>query len=592
MKKIKFLLFLFIILFHSSTRAQKISYFKIKPPNYTNHKLDEIVLPFWDDFSSSKKLDDKFWSSSENVSIKDFDNINAPSKNIVLFDGIDKNGLPYDNSGGYGTSDVLISDVINMKNLLSADSVFLSFFWRFNINGEYPDYEDTIFVDFLNDKNLWETVWYKNGGSLNKKNKFKFEGIYLNQKFLHESFQFKIYNKGNSMGPFDSWLIDYVYVDKDRTRNDSTFIDRTIVHEGNKIFKDLISVPLDHLSYSENYSDTITIKIKNLDKNIHPLNYSVEADLPSENLQFKYYDKEPLKPILNGLEEREIKINPINLSEFKSKSDSLIINFLFYIDSGDSTLFNKDLLVNDSSRFSFMFSDFYSYDDGEAEYAAGLNLKNSELVLQYETFTQDTLTDIQIYFPENIYSTYTNQVEIMIYENLKNDGKILSSQFIEPEFNGRFSEYKLSKPIIVSDTFYIGFRQLENSFLPIGLDKNNNTSDKIFYKIDNSWISNDIVRGSIMIRPVFGKSNYVLTKINSLEQEKTVKVFPNPSSGIYNLSKFIQKARLYDINGKFLKSFRDIKEIDIRNLKNGVYILIIEDKNMFQKIKLVKTETI
>ena len=39
---------------------------------------------------------------------------------------------------------------------------------------------------------------------------------------------------------------------------------------------------------------------------------------------------------------------------------------------------------------------------------------------------QDTLTDIQIYFPENIYSTYTNQVEILIYENLNNDGKILS----------------------------------------------------------------------------------------------------------------------------------------------------------------------
>ena len=47
--------------------------------------------------------------------------------------------------------------------------MFLSFFWRFNINGEYPDYEDTIFIDFLSDKNLWETVWYKNGGYTNKK---------------------------------------------------------------------------------------------------------------------------------------------------------------------------------------------------------------------------------------------------------------------------------------------------------------------------------------------------------------------------------------------------------------------------------------
>ena len=47
------------------------------------------------------------------------------------------------------------------------------------------------------------------------------------------------------------------------------------MHEGNKIFKDLVSVPLDHLPTQKIIPDTITIKIKNLDKNIHPLNYSL-----------------------------------------------------------------------------------------------------------------------------------------------------------------------------------------------------------------------------------------------------------------------------------------------------------------------------
>ena len=39
------------------------------------------------------------------------------------------------------------------------------------------------------------------------------------------------------------------------------------------------------------------------------------------------------------------------------------------------------------------------------------------------------------------------------------------------------------------------------------------------------------------------------------------------------------------------KIFRDINEIDIKNLKME-FTFIIEDKNIFQKVKLVKTETI
>ena len=67
-------------------------------------------------------------------------------------------------------------------------------------------------------------------------------------------------------------------------------------------------------------------------------------------------------------------------------------------------------------RFNVSFESSYSFDDGSAEFAAGLNQKNSELVLKHLTFTEDTLTHIQIYFPNNLYSSYSSDIELLIYK--------------------------------------------------------------------------------------------------------------------------------------------------------------------------------
>ena len=117
-------------------------------------------------------------------------------------------------------------------------------------------------------------MWFQNGGNINNKNQFVFKNILLDQNFFHENFQFKIYNKGNTKGPFDSWLIDYIYLNKNRTKNDSTFLDRALAYNGYKIFKNHISIPLDHINFSDNFSDSISFQLNNLDKDIQPINYT------------------------------------------------------------------------------------------------------------------------------------------------------------------------------------------------------------------------------------------------------------------------------------------------------------------------------
>jgi hypothetical protein len=588
MKQISKLLLSFLLIFICTfSFGQRLESFKLSAPsnNYSSHSLDTILIPFWDDFSGNDSIENNIWSVYESLSVKDYYNINAPSLNVIEFDGLNKDGIPYNYENGYGVSDILESDKINLNNFNLQDSLYLSFYWNYNINGELPDNEDSLKVEFLDKNNVWKTVWVKNGGNENHSDLFSFESILISPDYLHQNFMFKLYNKGNTEGPFDSWLVDYFYLDKNRSKYDSLSLDRTISHKGFKVLNNHISVPFNHLSYADSYADSIVFSINNLDNQIQPINYSFEAYIKEFDLSFIYSQNKELSPILGGNESRNIINNPIKLSDFKLGKDSIEVDFSFYIESGDSTYLNKNLILNDTTNFQIKFSDFYSYDDGKAEYAAGLNQKNSELVLEHFTFTSDTLTHIQILFPETIENTYTQNIELVIYKKIDNESTKLRSQNVGISYdNNKFNTYKLDNPLIVEDTFYIGFKQFESNFLSVGLDKNNNTSDKIFYKIDNQWEQNDIIKGSLMIRPIFKNSDLVISGINEKTQPKSIIIFPNPSNGIFYLSKKVEKLKVLDSRGSILLSDENTDEINLSKSYKGIYYLIIMDeKNQITK---------
>ena len=591
MKQISNLLLSFLLIFICTfSFGQRLKSFKLSTPsnNYSSRSLDTILIPFWDDFSGNDSIENNIWSVYESLSVKDYYNINAPSLNVIEFDGLNKDGIPYNYENGYGVSDILESDKINLNSFNLQDSLYLSFYWNYNFNGELPDNEDSLKVEFLDKNNVWKTVWIKNGGSENHSQIFSFESILISPDYLHQNFMFKLYNKGNTEGPFDSWLVDYFYLDKNRSKYDSLSLDRTISYKGFKVLNNHISVPFNHLSYADSYADSIVFSINNLDNQIQPINYSFEAYIKEFDLSFIYSQNKELSPILGGNESRNIINNPIKLSDFKLGKDSIEVDFSFYIESGDSTHLNKNLILNDTTNFQIKFSDFYSYDDGKAEYAAGLNQKNSELVLEHFTFTSDTLTHIQILFPETIENTYTQNIELVIYKKIDNESTKLRSQNVDISYdNNNFNTYKLDNPLIVEDTFYIGFKQFESNFLSVGLDKNNNTSDKIFYKIDNQWEQNDIIKGSLMIRPIFKNSDLVISGINEKSQPKSIIIFPNPSNGIFFLSKKVEKLKVLDSRGSILLSDENTDKINLSKSYKGIYYLFIIDDNSQITKKLI-----
>ena len=538
--------------------------------NLNIHTSDTTSLPFWDDFSIINT--NNKWSKYDNKSIKNYGNNNAPSINVIEFDGLDSFGTPYNHTNGYGESDVLISSAINIENYINNNTIYMSFFWNFNINGELPDYQDSLKLEFLNSNQSWEMVWFTVGGIENfKGNNFQYEIINVGDKFLHDNFKFKFSNIGNSEGPFDSWVIDYIYINNDRSIFDSTFIDRTLTNLNSKIFSEYVSIPIDHFENSIEILDSMEISIKNLDSNIQPINYFFKAFSNDTDESIDIISGEELSPILNGFETRSIKTGKVDITRFNTDKDSLNLNLIFYITSGDLSSENKNYLNNDTSYSSIKFSNFYSYDDGEAEYAAGLNQKNSELVVKFYTLKQDTLTHLAILF-SSINNSYNEDINLVGYKNI--DQEKLFDQRENIDSNNKIITFKLKNPLIIKDTFFIGFKQNSDTFLPVGLDKNNESNDKIFFKVDGRWNQNEVINGSFIIRPIFAKTDGLITKVD--KSEKKIIVYPNPSSGSVYFDQKIDKLFLVDLKGKVVsKVYKNVDNINLNHLVEGTYYIII-----------------
>jgi len=80
------------------------------------------------------------------------------------------------------------------------------------------------------------------------------------------------------------------------------------------------------------------------------------------------------------------------------------------------------------------------------------------------------------------------------------------------------------------------------------------------------------------------------TSISTYELQK-VSVYPNPSSGIFNVQsaeKFLE-VKLMDLSGKFLElKYDNLGSFDISEFQKGVYILLIKTEKGIISKKIIK----
>jgi hypothetical protein len=281
-------------------------------------------------------------------------------------------------------------------------------------------------------------------------------------------------------------------------------------------------------------------------------------------------------------------------------SDSTVIRSTFIFKSGDKQLFEVigsdndtlflpvDLKANDTLVQEYTIHNYLAYDDGTAEFSAGVNLIQGELALAFYAPNPDTLTDIDIYFPAISPSTVGQAIEIKVWSNLSDQG-VLRQRPAVIEATGRntFQRFALGTPIIVQDTFYIGFEQFTNNYIGVGFDRNNTAGSSFIYSFtDEVWKQNDRVSGSLMIRPVFrSASDFILG--NEREPIKEVVIYPNPSIGHFSLDGAYEEIYVFDLYGRVVYHSTTKPVHDASSLEPGIYFVRVQAGDQITTKKLL-----
>jgi hypothetical protein len=589
-----------------------------------------LSLPFWEDFSftpinipgdtNSNYPLDSLWHNSNSVWINAGVGINAPSKNVASFDGLDELGIPYSDAIlTNGFRDSLTSQPIDMSETSvpvgERNSVFFSFFYQWQGNGEPPDPNDFLQVEMKNSSGKWEIVLTIIPKGSMSRSEFYDTIIQIpndNARFFHNQFRFRFENFGRKSGPFDTWNIDYIYLAKNRTLSSNSFPDRAIASQATPLFGRYTAAPLEHFLKTAPF-DSVEFDVKNLKKAVAEIAIGYEA-----NMTFRNYDEGtftdytipfsaggvgPNGGLMNPSERARVRMENIpdtsDPQQFNPAADSIDIELDIKVISGDNLDSSRpnflpiDFRINDTLSTTYRLKDYYAYDDGTAEYAARLNTTTDKLAVAFDMLTDvaDTLVGFDIYFPD--FGLNSNRlVDFSVYEDnngMPGDAIYTISSYslqVQDAIN-KFQRVKIIENVRVQNRFYIGYT---SPSVRIGLDYSNNTGDKIFVDIGSGWYQNTDINGTLMIRPLFGKGEQgPVTGIP--EEVLTIATYPNPNNGEFFVDRKIEVLQIINVAGQpirySIETVGEQQRVNLQQTTPGLYILKIKKGNSVAAHKII-----
>ncbi len=568
----------------------------------TQQSQSVLTLPFWDDFSTSGQIPDTDkWVNSENVRISNGIGKNAPTLNVAIFDGVTASGSPYNATSLInGATDSLISQVIDLGVLGfdQRDSVYLSFFWQINGNGELPDAEDSLVLQFKEPSGRWQSVWNQTGGVENESDEFEQVLLQVGREYHHDGFQFRFRSFSRLAGPFDTWLIDYVYLNDSRHANDIAYLDRALTRKPSFLIGPYSAMPTEQFfADPEKYLIETDAEFLNLNSFFQPVQFStIVKDIVNDVELERLNDQTVANPLPDAFERRVFTSPPLSASSIDRNADSLLLETSYFINSGDNfliesinpgvdTIFSEsvDYRINDTVKVVTVIDDYLAYDDGDPDFAAGINQAGGQLAYQYFAETRALLTHIDINFP---FVQQTGEpISIYVWSQLDNEANsiLYQNQYAVLRSNeiGELRAYQLDTPIFVQDTFYIGYQQATNEFLAVGLDKNQDSGDKMFFNVSGEWRENETVNGSFLMRPRFDKATAAIFVPGQTVITPSVTVFPNPSNGAFYIEGEVNQLRVFDNWGQ-------AKTIRTREEDNGVWVDLSENKKGIYLLKFLR----
>ncbi len=612
--------------------------------------LQTIALPFFDDFSNPKGVypDSRHWSDNY-VFINDDYAVNPPTIGVATFDAIDNLGKIFHHAGPFPfgadtltSVDIRLDSVFstNSRKITVADSVYFSFFYQPQGYGNNPAATDSLILEFLSPDEVdsvfiaadtvitgsdtafipadtliyqnWVRMWSSPGLLLeqfqnNTGDWFKQIMIPVkdSSRFYKPNFRFRFRNYASladatlpdwqSNG--DQWNVDYIYLNTDRSINDTVYPDVAFAAKAPPMLSKYTSMPFDQYrkNYVDEMADSLNIKITNLFNDDYNATYRYEITDKNNNLIHVYDGGNYFVP-------------PYSTSGYVTYPNFAKppVTFVYPINSVGPVNFTTTHILqteanlgrreNDTIRFVQIFSNYLSYDDGTAEAGYGITPEGAQVAYQFQLNKNDSLFGVKMFFNQTLSQGNSQNFYLNVWnDSFGKPGELVYSRFgYQPVFTDSLNQYfyyKLDSAILIEPgkfpnwIFYVGWEQATSDMLNIGYDKNDDASKYIFYKTFGDW-TNSLYKGALMIRPIIGVENILS------EHEKMnltgLSIYPNPATiSTVRIASNLPQSEIHSYyiiitttDGRVVSKLPYSNEININNLANGLYFIQLVKGNL------------
>ncbi len=593
-------------------------------PTNAGEKDTPLTLPFFDDFSTYTGSPNKnLWLVPSGAFVNQSFGNKPVSVGVVTFDGLKADGSPYSFSNevvdAVGIGDSLASKPIDLSGKTLSDALYLSFYWQQEGFGERPDASDSIYVEFLDNTNQWRYVWGQRGGKPTEN--FKATLIAVKEtRYFHNKFQFRISAYGRLSGMYDAWHLDYIYLNQNRTAIDTLVEEITASHMTNFFLKKHTAMPLKQYfaNPTQETSENLQGKINNLSGSGFDV-VSYKAILEDTLTKTVLADLGTISPFIFGGTQQQFAVSrPIPPNVLAVSTTPLAIRSKFMLITGDgaSTIPPIDLRRNDTLTCLNILSDYLAYDDGSAEYGAGINQRFGKVAVKFKLNVADTLTDIRFHLTKFEKDLAGQTFNLIIWKHLaipplakdsviyklvvpiryssKRD-EVLSAEAVRRQVQPTFKFPLIPLP---AGEFYIGWEQTNNDRVTLGYDRNTNTTADIFFNVGNewnNWTPEPEETGSLVLRPVF--SDDYLTASEPIAAKTPFRLFPNPVEAVlYIEGNLPAKIDIIDLQGR-VRLTQQARQgetrlaISVETLPAGFYLLrgtLSNGKSYIQKFVVQK----
>jgi len=593
--------------------AAQRSYGAVQPPTPAATgapRLTAVALPFFDDFSTSAgQPDPALWAAGGGVFVNNTLGLNPPSRNVATFDGLDRAGRPYGLGQPMGVqpTDTLTARPIDLSGLSPRDSVYLSFYWQRQGLGELPDDEDSLRLQFLTSQNRWVTVW--KAPLATTVTTFSQTLVPVRAAaYFHAGFQFRFQSFGRASGAFDTWHLDYVYLNKGRNAADRFIRDIAVRGPLTPFLRRYTAMPLAQYraAPARETADTIRTDIVNLfnNFNVTTLRFTVRELTTGQTLQ-AFTDPSP-QPIAALATQRKA-VRPLPLPASFAGQRALLRSTIDVLttDNQNPSIPTVNLRRNDTLSGLTVLDDYYAYDDGSAELAINSGRAFTRFMVRFVVNRPDAVTSIRLHFVPYLQDATNQPFTLAVLASQQGrPGPVLHQQAAQLRYgSGRngFVDYPLTREggVAVTDTFYVGWTQISEGSqgFAVGFDKNGGAfSSGFFVNIGAGWnLGSDLspdVRGVPMIRPVMGGRAANVVTGPTAEPTAPLRVFPNPTHGPIGWDDpALRHLDVFDATGRLLRSLSPPagqQQADLSELPPGLYYLRLRSDRRSVTQKLLR----